>query len=110
MIIDFHTHILPPEIKENRASWVERDDAFASIYSGEKVDIATAEDLLDSMDREGVDFSVVVNYSWSTHALCVETNNYILKPYTSEDFAFRASNFTISGTQLSKYFNLTFPK
>jgi len=79
MIIDFHTHVLSPRIKENRSRYVERDDAFAQVYSGEKVKIATAEDLIESMDRDGVDVSVIVNYGWSTHELCVETNDYILE-------------------------------
>src|SRR4030043_21667 len=79
MIIDFHTHVLPPRIKNDRTPYVERDTAFAQIYSGEKVKIATAEDIINSMDRDGVDVSVIVNYSWSTHELCVETNDYILE-------------------------------
>lgn len=79
MIIDFHTHVLPPRIKEDRSRYVERDAAFAQVYSGEKVKIATVEDLIESMDRDGVDVSVIVNYSWSTHELCIETNDYILE-------------------------------
>jgi uncharacterized protein len=79
MIIDFHTHALPPQVKNNRLRYVERDAAFAEIYPGEKVRIATAEDLLASMDREGIDISVIVNYGWSTHDFCVETNDYILE-------------------------------
>ena len=79
MIIDFHTHVLPPRIKKDRSPYVNTDQAFAQIYSGEKAKIATAEDLIDSMDRDGVDISVIVNYSWTTHELCVETNDYILE-------------------------------
>jgi len=79
MIIDFHTHVLPPRIKEDRSRYVNADQAFAEIYSGEKAKIATAEDLLSSMDKDGVDISVIVNYSWTTHDLCVETNDYILE-------------------------------
>ena len=79
MIIDFHTHVLPPRIKKDRSRYVNTDQAFAEIYSSEKAVIATAEDLIDSMDRDGVDMSVIVNYSWTTHELCVETNDYILE-------------------------------
>ena len=79
MIIDFHTHALPPQVKNNRSRYVEKDAAFAEIYAREKIAIATAEDLIASMDREGIDISVVVNYGWSTHELCVETNDYILE-------------------------------
>jgi predicted TIM-barrel fold metal-dependent hydrolase len=79
MIIDFHTHVLPPRIKADRRIYVKKDAAFAAIYSGEKVTIATAEDLIAAMDRDGVDISLIVNYSWTTHDLCVETNDYILE-------------------------------
>jgi uncharacterized protein len=79
MIVDFHTHVLPPRIKQDRAPYVAGDPAFAAIYNNEKARIATAEDLIAAMDRDGVDFSVMVNYGWSTHELCVETNDYILE-------------------------------
>ncbi len=79
MIIDFHTHVLPPRIKNDRAPYVSRDPAFAAIYADEKARIATTDDLIEAMDRDGVDFSVIVNYGWSTHELCVETNDYILE-------------------------------
>lgn len=79
MIIDFHTHALPPAVKHNRGKYLAQDAAFASIYAGDKVKIGTIDDLIASMDRDGVDVSVVVNYSWTTHSLCVETNDYILE-------------------------------
>jgi predicted TIM-barrel fold metal-dependent hydrolase len=79
MIIDFHTHALPPKVKNDRSRYVERDDAFAEIYSDEKTTIATADELIASMDREDIDISVIVNYGWSTHDFCVETNDYILE-------------------------------
>jgi predicted TIM-barrel fold metal-dependent hydrolase len=79
MIIDFHTHVLSPRIKENRRRYVDSDPAFALIYADPKAKIATADELVDSMDRDGVDISVTVNYGWSTHELCVETNDYILE-------------------------------
>jgi predicted TIM-barrel fold metal-dependent hydrolase len=71
--------VLPPRVKNNRSRYVERDAAFAEIYAREKDVIATADDLIASMDREGIDISLIVNYGWSTHDLCVETNDYILE-------------------------------
>ena len=41
--------------------------------------MATAEELIVSMDKAGVDISVVLNIGWITHELCVETNDYILE-------------------------------
>ena len=79
MIIDFHTHVMPLRIKQDRRRYAERDKAFAEIYSDEKARIVAADELIESMDRDGVDISVIVNYGWSTHGLCVETNDYILE-------------------------------
>ena len=82
MIIDFHTHVLPPSIRDNRRRYVELDPAFAAIYADEKARIATAEDLIESMDRDGVAVSVIANYGWTARRLCVETNDYILASIT----------------------------
>jgi predicted TIM-barrel fold metal-dependent hydrolase len=79
MIIDFHTHVLPPRIRNNRRHYAEADPGFAAIYADEKAKIATAEELIDSMDRDGVDVSVIANYGWSTHRMCLETNDYIME-------------------------------
>jgi len=79
MIIDFHTHVFPPKIKENRSQYIERDPCFALLYSQPDSKIATADELIASMDEDGVDVSVILNYGWTTHQLCVETNDYILE-------------------------------
>jgi uncharacterized protein len=79
MIIDFHVHVLPPRIKKDRSGYTKTDPAFAQIYTDKKTKIATAEDLIENMDRDGVDISVIVNYGWTTHELCLETNDYILE-------------------------------
>jgi len=79
MIIDFHTHVFPPQIKKNRNKYIERDPCFALLYSDPKSKIATADELIASMDEAGVDISVIVNIGWTTHELCVETNDYIIE-------------------------------
>ncbi len=79
MVIDFHTHIFPPQIKKNRDRYIDSDPCFAILYSGKNTKLATADELIASMDRDGVDISVIVNYGWTTHELCVETNDYILE-------------------------------
>ena len=78
MIIDFHTHIFPPWLRERRDEYAKSDPCFASLYSQPKARIATAEELLASMDEVGFDVSVLLNAGWASHELCVETNDYIL--------------------------------
>ena len=79
MIIDFHTHIFPPKVAEERASYARRDPCFAALYSDPGAKMASAEELVASMDRHGVEMSVVLNIGWASHELCVETNDYILE-------------------------------
>jgi len=79
MIIDFHTHVFPPQIKKNRSKYIESDPCFAILYSDKNARLATVDELIDSMDKASVDVSVILNIGWTTHELCVETNDYILE-------------------------------
>jgi len=79
MIIDFHTHVFPPQIKKNRDKYINSDPCFAILYSEKNAKLATADELIASMDKAGVDISVIVNIGWTTHELCIETNDYILE-------------------------------
>ena len=82
MVIDFHTHIFPPWVKEHRGKYVESDTCFATLYASPHARMATAEELIASMDENGVDVSVALNIGWTTHELCVATNDYILEAIT----------------------------
>ena len=79
MIVDFHTHVFPPRIKKNRDKYIDNDPCFAILYSDSKAKLATADELIASMDKDGVDVAVIANSGWATHELCVETNDYILE-------------------------------
>ncbi len=79
MVIDFHTHVFPPQIKAERRRYATRDSTFASIYADPKARLATTEELIASMDRDGVAVSVITGYGWVTPELCRETNDYILE-------------------------------
>jgi len=79
MIIDFHTHVFPPQIKKNRGKYIDSDSCFAILYSQKEAKLATADELIADMDKNEVDISVITNIGWTTHELCVETNDYILE-------------------------------
>lgn len=78
MTVDFHSHVFPPDIKKNRSQYIDRDPCFAILYSNPEAKIATADELIADMDKSGVDVSVILNIGWTTHELCVETNDYII--------------------------------
>ncbi len=78
MILDAHTHLFPEEVTKNRRAFCLRDESFRQLYGNEKARLANLEDLLASMDREGVDKSVVCGFPWSDPGLCREGNDYLL--------------------------------
>jgi predicted TIM-barrel fold metal-dependent hydrolase len=79
VIIDFHTHIFPLHIPEKRDEYLKCDPCFKELYANPKAKLASAEDLINSMDEDGIDVSVALNIGWSDHDLCVETNDYIME-------------------------------
>lgn len=79
MVIDFHTHIFPPAVRKNRAHYLAQDPCFASLYAHDKAGLATAEDVIASMDKGGIDVSVALNIGWSSPELCRHTNDYIME-------------------------------
>jgi predicted TIM-barrel fold metal-dependent hydrolase len=82
MIIDFHTHIVPPKVNQNRDEYARRCSRFASIFTDPMAKLATVEELIAAMDKDSVDISVVLNFGWSTLSLCAEGNDYILESVT----------------------------
>lgn len=78
MLIDFHTHIFPPDIQKYRERYCGRDPWFNALYSNPRSGIATAEDLLAEMDISGVDCSVTFSFGWTDPGLIEETNSYVI--------------------------------
>lgn len=88
MIIDFHTHIFPKEVRENVDKYRKKDPLFRLIFGGirsnmlgetKKAKMIGAEDLIAGMDRSGVDKSVICGFAWSDDGLTRDGNNYILE-------------------------------
>ena len=79
VIVDFHTHIFSPRLREERENYLGRDPCFEILYSNPRAKLATAEELIASMDQDGIDVAVVLNIGWVDHELCVETNDYIME-------------------------------
>jgi predicted TIM-barrel fold metal-dependent hydrolase len=78
MIIDTHAHAFPPEVIARRDELLRTEPAFAKIYANADAKMATAQQVLDSMDEAGVDRTVVCNFAWQDAALIDETNEYLV--------------------------------
>lgn len=78
MLIDFHTHIFPPDIQKYRERYCIRDSWFNTLYSNHSNRLASAEDLIAEMDATGVEASVAFSFGWTDPGLIEETNSYVI--------------------------------
>jgi predicted TIM-barrel fold metal-dependent hydrolase len=79
VIIDVHTHVFPPDVRDQRDDYLQRDATFRELYSNPDARLATADDLIESMDAAGVDVSVACGFSWSDQELCQRHSDYLLE-------------------------------
>ncbi|TEU15916.1 MAG: hypothetical protein E3J25_03325 [Anaerolineales bacterium] len=77
-IIDFHTHIFPPDVIANRETYRRRDRWFDLLYANPRARLASASDLVSSMDEAGVDLSVAFGFGFADPGLCRACNTYVL--------------------------------
>ena len=91
MIIDFHTHIFPKEIRENREKYFRSEPGFKLLYSRPGSKLAGAAELVDSMDSQGVDRSVIFGFPWKNSDTFKKHNDYIIK--SIERYAGRFTGF-----------------
>ena len=77
--IDFHTHIFPPWLQDQRARYLDRDVTFRELYSDPRARMATTEDLLEAMDEDGVSTSVALGIGWTDPGLAREANDYVIE-------------------------------
>ena len=80
IIVDSHTHILPKFIDKNREKYFAIDATFKELFSnGEK--IVSVEELIDSMDRNKIDCSIVLGFGWNDIELARRSNEYIIESH-----------------------------
>jgi len=79
MIIDFHTHIFPRDIRENREKLFPSEPAFKLLYQSAKSRLVGAVELMDVMDQNRVDKSVIFGFPWKNSAVFKPHNDYIIE-------------------------------
>jgi uncharacterized protein len=76
MIIDAHVHLFPPELVAQREWICNRDRWFNLLYADGRCAMVTAEETIASMDRAGIDRSVVFGFAFADLGLCRLGNDY----------------------------------
>jgi predicted TIM-barrel fold metal-dependent hydrolase len=79
MVIDFHTHIFPRDIRENRHKHFAAEPAFKLLYQSAKSRLIGAHELIDAMDQNRVDKSVIFGFPWKNSAIFKPHNDYIIE-------------------------------
>lgn len=79
MVIDFHTHIFPAKISGNREKYFQSEPAFKLLYDSPNSRLVGAEILIDAMDKNGVDKSVIFGFPWKNDEVFVLNNDYIIE-------------------------------
>lgn len=79
MIIDAHAHILPPSIIQARSEHMAADRWFGLLYASPRSRLASASDLIASMDRAGIDAAVCFGFGFRNGEVCRRCNDYVLE-------------------------------
>jgi predicted TIM-barrel fold metal-dependent hydrolase len=79
MIVDFHTHVFPREVRENRGIFFKDEPAFKSIYNSSKATLIGFEKLITNMDQEGIDKAVIFGFPWENEKNYKKNNDYVLE-------------------------------
>ena len=78
MILDFHTHLFPTDIRNDREKYYTGEPAFEMIYKTPGSKLAGAKQLIETMDEQGVDKSVVFGFPWKNPDIFKIHNDYII--------------------------------
>ncbi|MCF8094060.1 MAG: amidohydrolase family protein [Desulfobacteraceae bacterium] len=79
MIIDIHTHLFPGDIREKRENYCLDEPSFALLYRDPKSKMIGSDEIVQAMDEQGVDISVVFGFPWLNLDTCKRHNDYILE-------------------------------
>jgi len=79
MIIDFHVHTFPAEIRDQRERFFDDEPEFKLLYESPQSKLVSAEEIIAMMDEQGVDLSVVFGFPWRNPDTCRQNNDYVLE-------------------------------
>lgn len=77
MIIDFHTHIFPRKIREDKAAYFPSEPDFRLLYRSSRARLSGASQLIAAMDAQQVDRSVVFGFPWKRPETIRMHNDYV---------------------------------
>jgi len=85
LIIDVHTHVFPPEFIRDRERLYDQCRYFRALYAEPDRQMATADDLLESMAKAGIDRAVAFGFPWTDHGRLRAANDYVVAAAEASD-------------------------
>jgi predicted TIM-barrel fold metal-dependent hydrolase len=79
MQIDIHTHLFPNDIRNRRENWFDGEPAFRLLYEPPRSRMCGAEELIRTMDEQGIDRSVIFGFPWNNLETSRKNNDYIIE-------------------------------
>ena len=79
MIIDFHTHIFPDAVRANRDHYFHGESAFKLLYAHPQSKLAGVDEIINNMNQEEVDCSVIFGFPWQSMHQCRLGNDYVIE-------------------------------
>ncbi len=77
-MFDVHVHLFPPEVTCEIERYTTGDPFLHSICTSKGHKYATVEDLLQSMDKNGVEMAAISGFAANDQGLCRIMNDYVL--------------------------------
>ncbi|ADE56464.1 MAG: amidohydrolase family protein [Aminobacterium colombiense] len=79
MIIDTHVHVYPPDVIRDFEKISEREGYFKLLCHGKIHKWATYEDVIEQMDKDGIEKSWIFGFAFKDLGLCRHCNNYVIE-------------------------------
>ncbi|MEX1299128.1 MAG: amidohydrolase family protein [Desulfotignum sp.] len=79
MIIDTHTHLFPDSFIRDRSLFFDNEPEFTLLYDNPKALMATAEQLINAMNDDGVDIACASGFPWRNPDHAKTNNDYIIE-------------------------------
>ena len=79
MIIDAHIHSFPKEIRANREKFFTNEPAFKLLYDSDKAALVGTDEIIASMDEQGIHKAVIFGFPWENDQIFKMHNDHILE-------------------------------
>lgn len=79
MILDAHTHIFPTEVCRRREDFFADEPAFRLLYDSPKARLVGPEDMVRSLEEQGVEAAVILGFPWRQERLWRRQHEVILE-------------------------------